>query len=798
MKCMNFKSKPFPPKKKTLSTSSSPSTPNKYTFPSLINSSSSLHHVQKLHAIVLSMGIHSDPFIACALVATYSRHGLLSHALNVFDRLPHRDAALWNSAIDACIRHGCRTDGLALFRRMRSSGTSPDGFSLSIVLGVSPESASRVHAYGVKTALDVETALVDAHMKCARIDDACRVFDATVRKNAFAWDAMVGGLSRNGLWERSLGSYETMRLAGFEPGSATFTAVLAACSMGGTAGFGRRVHCDAVKTGFERDPYVRTSLVGMYARCAFIDDAYGVFRVAPDEVIELWNSMISAFVCNDRSLEALGIYNTMRWRSMGTDCFTILNVLSAIESINFGRSVHAELIKRPTLINVATQTSLLTMYARCGSIEDARAVFDSIIDKDLIAWSSMITGFCHYNRFFQALDLCKQMRAEGLNLDIVIVVNLISACADEGSLFFGRPFHGLVIRNGAESDFFIGSALIDMYAKCGSIESAKSVFLSTRNKNLVVWNSMISGCARNAQPELSICLFSQLPKHGMAPDSASVTSALVAISSLSALRKGKTIHGHVIRHETNPDQRVQNALIDMYVKCACFDYARRVFNVTPTKDTVAWNSMINGYGTHGRCEEAMELFEEMKATGTPPDEVTFLALVSACAHTGLVEEGLAIFESMMIAPRIEHYVKLVDMLGKSGRVREACEVIKAMPMEVEEGVWSSLLSGCQGMSAEVGEVAAREVMKGGKGWGEVVKMYGMGGLWGRVKEVRVWMRERGVRRRAGCSWIEVGEGVEVFFSGGPSSARAIEVDFMLGVLEKIMRGDDYDDEEDII
>ncbi|KAK1284752.1 Pentatricopeptide repeat-containing protein [Acorus calamus] len=682
MKCMNFKSKPFPLNKKTLSTSP----PNKYTFPSLINSSSSLHHAQNLHAVVLSLGLHSDPFIACALVASYSRHGLLSHALNVFDTVPHRDAALWNSAIDACIRHGRLTDGLALFRRMRSSGTSPDGFSLSIVLGAIPETASRVHAYGVKTALDIEAALVDAHMKCARVDDACRVFDATVRKDAFAWDAMVGGLSRNGLWERSLGSYETMRLAGFEPGSATFTAVLAACSMGGIAGFGRRVHCDAVKLGFERDPYVRTSLVGMYARCAFVDDAHRVFCDAPDEVIELWNSMISAFLCNDRSLEALGIYNTMRSRSMRPDCFTILNVLSAIESIDFGRSVHAELIKRPTLINVATQTSLLTMFLSL---------------QQLLPSSGSVQA----------------MRAEGLNLDIVIVVNLISACANEGSLFFGRPFHGLVIRNGAESDVFIGSALIDMYAKCGSIESAKSVFSSTRHKNLVVWNSMISGCARNAQPELSISLFSQLPKHGMAPDSASVTSALVAISSLSALRKGKTIHGYVIRHETNPDQRVLNALIDMYAKCACFDYARRVFNATPTKDTVAWNSMINGYGTHGRSEEAMELFEEMKATGTQPDEVTFLALVSACAHTGLVEEGLAIFESMMIAPRIEHYVKLVDMLGKSGRVREACEVIKAMPMEVEEGVWSSLLSGCRGMAAEVGEVAAREVMKRGGGGG---------------------------------------------------------------------------------
>ncbi|KAK1321681.1 Pentatricopeptide repeat-containing protein [Acorus calamus] len=239
-----------------------------------------------------------------------------------------------------------------------------------------------------------------------------------------------------------------MRLAGFEPGSATFTAVLAACSMGGggIAGFGRRVHCDAVKTGFKRDPYVRTSLVGMYARCAFVDDAYGVFCDAPDE-------------------------------------------------------------------------------------------------------------------------------------------------------------------------------------------------------------------------------------------------------------------------------RVLNALIDMYAKCACFDYARRVFNATPIKDTVAWNSMINGYSMHGRCEEAMELFEEMKVTGTPPDEVTFLALVSACAHTGLVEEGLAIFESMMIAPRIEHYVKLVDMLGKSGRVREACEVIKAMPMEVEEGVWSSLLFGVSGDGGGGGGSGGEGGDEGGEGVG---------------------------------------------------------------------------------
>ncbi|KAL0402992.1 UNVERIFIED_CONTAM: Pentatricopeptide repeat-containing protein [Sesamum radiatum] len=216
---------------------------------------------------------------------------------------------------------------------------------------------------------------------------------------------------------------------------------------------------------------------------------------------------------------------------------------------------------------------------------------------------------------------------------------------------------------------------------------ARNAFSSVLQKNLVVWNSLLSCYSQNGLPDVSITLLPQILQDGLYPD-LSITTVLAAVSQMAALLKGKTIHGYHIRFQLPSEIQVENALLDMYIKCGCFTYAQRVFHSMSNRDVVAWNSMIAGYGSHGECHKAIDLFHEMRNSGTAPDEITFLSLISSCNHCGFIDEGLNLFQLMReysIEPKMEHYINIVDLLGRAGRLNDACGFIENMA--IAPAIW---------------------------------------------------------------------------------------------------------------
>ncbi|XP_050209341.1 pentatricopeptide repeat-containing protein At2g40720 [Mercurialis annua] len=792
----------------------------RFTYPSLLKACASLSNIQYgqiIHSNIITAGLCSDHFITASLINMYVKCGPLTDALHVFDQLPEKsghDITVWNSIMDGYFRFGCHEEGVAQFYRMQLFGVRPDAYSLCILLGdghIGYRVGKHIHGYIIRNMLNadpfLETALIDMYFSCGTPTVAWSVFkELKDKSNVVAWNVVIRGFAENGLWENSLESYLLAKNENVKLVSHSFTSAVSACSQCESLSFGVQVHCDVIKVGFDYDPYVLTSLMTMYAKCQSVEFAEKVFSQVSDKGIEVWNALISAYVGNGYAYNVLAVYKQMRSCRILPDSFTFLNVLTSSSTVgiyDIGRSMHTEIVKVAAESNITIQSALLTMYCKFGETDNASLIFCTMKERDVVTWGSMISGFNQNSKYKEALDFFRAMEANGVKPDSDIMASIISTCTGLDKVELGCGIHGFVIKSGLELDLFVASSLLDMYAKFGFPERAGNVFSEMSVKNLVSWNSIISGYCKNDLPELSIRLFSQIMGNGFYPDSFSFTSVLVAISTVAALLKGKSVHGYLIRLCIPFDIQVENALIDMYIKCGFLKYSESIFQNMSQATLVTWNTMIAGYGSYGACFKAIKLFNEMQSCGVEPDHITFLSLLSSCNHSGLVQEGLQLFQLMKneygIDPRMDHYVNIVDLYGRAGRLDDAYVFVKKMPIDPDRSVWLSLLSSCRNhQNIELGEIVANNLLNmepcGGSNYVQLLNLYGDAELWDRAANLRASMKEKGLKKTPGCSWIEVRNKVDVFFSGSCSSPMTNEMYDTLSSLKRnmIKKGANYE------
>ncbi|KAJ4713600.1 Pentatricopeptide repeat-containing protein [Melia azedarach] len=330
----------------------------------------------------------------------------------------------------------------------------------------------------------------------------------------------------------------------------------------------------------------------------------------------------------------------------------------------------------------------------------------------------------------------------------------------------------------------VGNTLLSMYAKCGIIDDAISFFNEMNQKDTVSYNATISGCSQNGYAQEALHIFHKMQLCGIEPDLATMICVLPTCSHLAALQHGTCAHGYSIVCGFIKDTSICNALIDMYSKCGKIDLARKVFDRMEKRDIVSWNAMIVGYGIHGLGMEALWLFNKMQATGLKPDDVTFLCLLSACSHSGLVIEGKQLFNSMIqginTVPRMDHYICMVDLLGRAGLLDEACKFIEKMPFEPDVHVWSALLAACRiHKDVELGEEVSKKIQGlGSEGTGNYVllsNMYSAAGRWDDAAYVRIEQRDQGFKKSPGCSWIEINGVVHAFVGGDRSHPQSVQI-----------------------
>ncbi|WOL13223.1 pentatricopeptide repeat-containing protein [Canna indica] len=481
------------------------------------------------------------------------------------------------------------------------------------------------------------------------------------------------------------------------------------------------------------------------------------------------------------------VYKEMLGKGIRPDNFTfpsLLKVFANSRALRAGEVLHSHILKLGLDADVYVINNLMSLYAVCGEIGSTKKLFDRFPERDLVSWTTLITGYKKAGFPKEAVQVFVQMMNENLRADGMTIAAVLSACAELGDLQLGRSLHKYVDVHKLDSDVFVGNALVDMYSKCGHIDSAYKLFGKMPVRNIVSWNSMILGFVEIGEFSRALQLFRQMQCEGVQPDGFTLTGVLNSCASLGALDLGRWVHAYISRNGIRGDGIIGNALVNMYAKCGRIDQARKVFDEMSHKDVYTYTSMILGFAMHGRGEDALELFADMLRIGVKPNEVTFVGVLAACSHAGLVDVGLRFFENMSIeygvTPQIEHYGCVVDMLGRAGLLEEAQEFILSMPVEPDAFIWGSLLGACKNYSeVALGETIMKQLveLEPDKEGAYVLmsNLYASSNRHDDGYRIRKTMRMNKVRKTPGCSLIEVEGIVHEFRKGDKSHPQAKQI-----------------------
>ncbi|KAE8722993.1 Pentatricopeptide repeat-containing protein DOT4 [Hibiscus syriacus] len=644
--------------------------------------------------------------------------------------------------------------------------------------------------------------LVSFYATCGDLKEARRVFDRMEKKNVYLWNFMVSEYAKIGDFRESIRLFKMMVEKGIEVNSYTFSCVLKCLAALGGLKEGECVHGYLLKLGFGCCNSVVNSLIAFYFKGRRPESAYELFDKLCDRDVISWNSMISGYVSNALAQRGLEIFKEMLHLGVEVDSATIVSVLVGCansSTLSLGKAVHALAMKSCFERRINFSNTLLDMYSKCGDLDGALRVFEKMGERNVVSWTSMIAGYTRDGRSDGAIRLLQQMEKEGVKLDLIAITSILHACARSGSLENGKDVHGYIKANNMESNLFVCNALMDMYAKCGSMDDANSVFSSMAVKDIVSWNTMIGGYSKNCLPNEALTTFAAMLEE-LKPDSRTMACILPACASLSALERGQEIHGHVLRNGYSSDQHVANALVDLYVKCGVLGLAQLLFDMISSKDLVSWTVMIAGYGMHGFGNEAITTLNEMRDAGIEPDEVSFISILYACSHSGLLEEGWRFFYIMKndfnIEPKLEHYACMVDLLSRTGNLSKAYEFIGTMPIAPDATIWGSLLCGCRIYhDVELAEKVAERVFElepENTGYYVLLaNIYAEAEKWEEVKRMREKIGRKGLRKKPGCSWIEIKGKVNLFVSGNNSHPQSKKIESLLKKLRRKMKEDGY-------
>jgi len=538
--------------------------------------------------------------------------------------------------------------------------------------------------------------------------------------------------------------------------------------------------------------FVSTALIDLYIRCARFGPAANVFAKMPMRDVVAWNAMLAGYAQHGMYQHAIAHLLDMQahdcLRPNASTLVSLLPLLAQHEALSQGTSVHAYCL-RACLDHKEEQvlvgTALLDMYAKCKHLVYACRVFYAMPVRNEVTWSALIGGFVLCDRMVEAFSLFKDMLAQGLCfLSPTSVASALRVCASLSDVRMGTQLHALLAKSGIHTDLTAGNSLLSMYAKAGLINETMALFDEMAVKDTVSYGALLSGFVQNGKAEEAFLVFKKMQACNVEPDVATMVSLIPACSHLAALQHGRCSHGSVIIRGLASETSICNALIDMYAKCGRIDLSRQVFDKMAARDIVSWNTMIAGYGIHGLGKEATTLFLGMKNQGFAPDDVTFICLISACSHSGLVTEGKHWFNLMTqkhdILPRMEHYICMVDLLARGGFLDEAYQFIQSMPLKADVRVWGALLGACRiHKNIDLGKQVSRMIQKlGPEGTGNFVllsNIFSAAGRFNEAAEVRVIQKLKGFKKSPGCSWIEINGSLHAFVGGDQSHPRSPDI-----------------------
>ncbi|KAK1436648.1 hypothetical protein QVD17_02430 [Tagetes erecta] len=642
--------------------------------------------------------------------------------------------------------------------------------------------------------------------QCSTINYFCRSFttsSATVQLN---FHETFTSLLANAHLDEALTLIYTSNIPHTQQTYANF---FHACARHNSLHHGQSLHHHIINTqNHIHNVYLSNHLINMYAKCGSLDHARKVFDEMPERNrnVVSWTALVSGYVQSERREEGFRVFYNMLAECRPNE-FVYASVLSCCD-YKFGRQVHSHVLKTCFVDYTYVANALITMYAKNDYQNEAWMVFKYLKCRNLVTYNSMIAGFQSRGEWEEAISLFSLMRQHSnVEFDCATLLSILSSCStvkDHGSYMINARLkyccqvHCLVLKTCLISEIGVITALAKAYADLGAqISYLYNLFLETEGRrDIISWTAFITFFSER-DPIKSLLMFSKLCQEGFAPDRHTYSIVIKACSNLVTDKHTLAVHSQILKYGFDDDSVLANALIHAYGRSGSVLESKKVFDFMLAKDIVSWNSMIKIYGLHGQPKDALTCFDQMDI---PPDSTTFVALLSACSHAGMVEKGTEIFETMSktygIVPQLDHYACMVDILGRSGRILEAQKLINEMPMEPDSVIWSAMLGACRKHGeTKLAELASKKLQEldpnNSLGYVQMSNIRCSNGTFSEAVDLRTQMNWLGVKKDPGLSWTEVGNTVHEFAAGGLHHPERMTIVRDLDELVKELKGLGY-------
>jgi len=612
----------------------------------------------QVHNYSLKSGFLEDVSVGTALLDMYLKNENVEEGRRAFDEMGARNVVSWTSLLTGYAQNGLNVETLKLFLRMLVEGIKPNPFTFSAVIGALTdegmvEAGIQVHTMAIKNGFGVATfasnSLINMYFKSGMIRDARAVFDSMTDRNAVSWNSMVAGLVTNGLHLETLDVFYHMRLAGVKLTKMVFAPVIKLCGNIKELGFSRQLHCQVLKSGFEYDKNIRTTLMLAYSKCGEMDNAFKIFSVMSDEVrnVVSWTAMISGYLQNGMAEQAVNLFCQMSREGIKPNDFTYSTILTAQPGVS-PFEMHAQAIKRNYVKSPSVGTALLDAYVKRGNVDEASKVFQRIEEKDIVAWSAMICGYAQIGDTEGAVRIFVQMAKEKIKPNEYTFSGIINACAaPTAGVEQGKQLHAWSIKSRFNNALCVSSALLTMYSKRGDIESAFEVFKRQRERDLVSWNSIISGYAQHGYGRKALEVFEEMQRQNLEMDGVTFIGVISACTHTGLANEGQRYFDIMVKdHHIEPRMEHYSCMVDLY-------------------------------GRAGMLVKAMEIINEMPFPASANVWRTLLA--ASCIHRNLEVGKLAADKLISLQPQNPaSYVLLTNMYASVGNWKERAKVRKLM------------------------------------------------------------------------------------------------------------------------
>ncbi|XP_051123152.1 pentatricopeptide repeat-containing protein At1g74600, chloroplastic [Andrographis paniculata] len=719
------------------------------------------HGGEQVHGIVTKTGLCSNPYVAAGVINLYTAE----EAFEALNDVEFANIFCWNAALSGAVKSG---DGITAFRvfneMCRHDSIAPDAFAISRILAVCAkeiEYGESIHGQAIKRGIEADafagTAIVDFYARSGDTRSAVKEFESIPVRNSGAWAAIIRGFIHDGDPGSAIRVLSDMRKAGEEVNKFTVSTVIAACGDPTMFEEVRQLHGWVLKMGLYRDSVVRAPLIKMYSNAGAIDMSELVFAEFRDtEEVGIWANMLSVYVNDGKSYEkAVDFFRRMLEENVAIDHFVASSILSVVDNLSLGRRIHGHIVKTGFLSEVSVSCSIFTMYSKCGDLTESLNAFRRLEKKDVVSWTSMISGLSEHGRANDAVMLFREMVPEYPTIDAKILAAVMNACSVLCSSKLGKEVHGAALRRGFAGEATIDGASVNMYAKCGDLRSATVAFTMMPVKDPISRSSIIAGFSHHGRVDEALKLLKDMLISTPSLDPFTISSVIGAVAISGAPPIGMSLHAHIIKISLESYAAVGSSIVMMYSKNGRIDDCLKAFKQITNPDLVSWTAMIDCFAYHGKGTEALTSFDVMTKSGINPDDETFLAVLSACSHAGLVDAGYRHLNSMIVDYRIQpghkHYVCMVDLLGRAGRVEEAARFICNMPFEPDMIAWETLLAACRVHgNREIGKLAARKVLElrppDAGAYVMASNMFAEEGEWEQVEQLRSLMIECRVKK----------------------------------------------------